>query len=167
MGELVAVRCGHAQVLLPSRSTVAATMPISTGNYDSEGVNRISFPAKSDQGEELMIEEKVARANGTTLLVSEDGRLWESAPQYAQKLKELVGEAREAAMEEVEEIREAVNARLPELLADAKDALAGAVEVAEDAVEGLADAALDLVDEAQEALGAEDTDDRLSDSEDA
>ena len=109
-----------------------------------------------------MIEEKISRTNESTLLVSEDGRLFEADAAYSQKLREIVDEAKAALMEEVEEVREAVQGRLPELLADAKDILAEAVEVAEDAVEDAVDSALDRVDEAQEALGAEDSDDTLN-----
>src|SRR5678816_24624 len=99
-------------------------MTISTGNYRTRmGVNQIAFPAQTVDGEKVIIEEKITRANQSTLLVSEDGRVFEADQQYSQKLRELGEDAKAALMDEYESVREAVQGRLPELMADAKEAL--------------------------------------------
>ena len=69
-------------------------MPVSTGNYDSEGVNRLSFPAKTVDGEAVMVVEKQTRANQSTVMLADDGRIFEVV---GTKLSELADDAKEEA----------------------------------------------------------------------
>jgi len=69
-------------------------MPISTGNYDEEGVNRLSFPARTEDGEAVMVVEKQNRANQSTIALAEDGRIFEVV---GTKLRELADDAKAEA----------------------------------------------------------------------
>lgn len=119
-------------------------MTISTGNYESwKGVNRVSFPARTVDGESVMIEEKITRANQSTILVAEDGRTFEAAAGDSMNLVEIVLDRIEGVVEEaVEKVEETVG-----------DAVEGVKDAVGDAVESVGDAAGEVLDSIQDALG--------------
>ena len=149
-------------------------MPISTGNYNAEGVNIMAFPAKTVDGETVMVT-KETRANETTLLreVGEGGRLFEADPQFSQKLRELKEDAEEVAesalgmvsdnadrlSDKADEVAEVIESSdIPYVPEDVEEV---AQDIAEE-VSDMADQVSDIADDLLDKIDGDDDDDPVA-----
>jgi len=129
-------------------------MPISTGNYDEEGVNRLSFPARTEDGEAVMVVEKQNRANQSTIALAEDGRIFEVV---GTKLRELADDAKAEAEKLFRREQEIAEAHAPAIEAELRESAdeigASLSEAKGEIVDSLSEAADEIKDSVSEASG--------------
>lgn len=131
-----------------------ATMPVSTGNYDAEGVNRYMFPARTESGEQVVVVNKTNRANQSTVALAEDGTIYEVV---GTKLRELTGEARDVAeqlLKDEAEIARSHGEPIKAELAESRDEIAASLgEAKGEIVDSLSEAADEIKESVSEASG--------------